>query len=103
SRPWQRPAPSGPGGYPSSAPPHRGTSWAGAGPGIPGTGVGVAALVASFCFGPLGLVIAIVALLRGARQTATDRVCATIALGVGGLWTLVLVCGQIIEKLSGQP
>jgi serine/threonine protein kinase len=64
------------------------------------TGLGVAALVVAFFFGPAGVAMAIAALSRGRRQSEADRVCAWLALVVGGLTTLICICSIFTSVLQ---
>ncbi len=64
-------------------------------PAVDATGLGVAALILALILGPIGLVIAVVALQRRPRRDDTDRVCAWIGLAIGSSWTLLCGCSLL--------
>jgi hypothetical protein len=87
--------------YTAAAPPPPYSSWPyPAAPARPArqTGLGVAALIVGLGCAPAGLVLAIVSLARGERQSQADRICAWVGLVIGGLSTLA--CG--LMALAGM-
>ena len=56
------------------------------------SGIGVGAMLLSLCLAPAGLILGVVVLSHRQGVAETDRTCAKIAVGLGGLFTLVWLC-----------
>ena len=49
-------------------------------------------MLLSLCLAPAGLILGVVVLSHRQGVAETDRTCAKIAVGLGGLFTLVWLC-----------
>jgi len=56
-------------------------------------GIGAAALILSVCCLPAGLILGVVVLSQGQRAAGANRVCATIAIGLGVLFFILWLAG----------